>query len=407
MKPYRIAVLNSHPIQYFAPLYREIAKTADIEITAYYCSRQGLEQGYVDPGFGHEVVWDVPLLEGYRHVFLANPLGDRGVGGFFSLFNPGIVSELFHHRYDAVWLHGHNHLTNVLALCAAKIVGTKVFMRGETHLLLRRAPIKRLLRKALMRWFYGICDACLYIGSRNRDFYRSLGVPERRLFFVPYSVDNAAFFSATERSRALRDATRAELGVADGIPLILFASKLTSRKRPADLLLAYESLRASGVAAALVYIGDGSERGDLEREVREKAIPDVHFVGFKNQTELPRYLAASNVFVLPSTDEPWGLIINEAMCAGLPVITTTEVGAAADLVQDGHTGFAYSAGCVDELAAALRKVLENEDLRRQLGSAARDCIGRWGYAQCIEGLRAALEQCVGEVPRQGEVSGRS
>src|SRR5450756_1994369 len=109
-KRFRLAVLNSHPIQYFAPLYRRIAATGDIDITVYYCSRQGVERGYVDPGFGHEVIWDVPLLEGYRHVFLRNLWGDRGVGGFFSLVNLGIVRELLRNRYHAIWLHGHNYI---------------------------------------------------------------------------------------------------------------------------------------------------------------------------------------------------------------------------------------------------------------------------------------------------------
>ena len=86
-KSYRLAVLNSHPIQYFAPLYRRLAETDDIDITVYYCSRQAVEPGHLDPGFGHEVIWDVPLLDGYRHKFLSNLGGDRGVNGFLSLVN--------------------------------------------------------------------------------------------------------------------------------------------------------------------------------------------------------------------------------------------------------------------------------------------------------------------------------
>ena len=117
-KTYRLAVLNSHPIQYFAPLYRRIAQSPDIDITVYYCSRQGLDSGYVDPGFGRAIAWDVPLLEGYRHKFLRNLWGDLGVKSFLGLLNPGIISEIRRGHFDAIILHGHNFATNMLALLA-------------------------------------------------------------------------------------------------------------------------------------------------------------------------------------------------------------------------------------------------------------------------------------------------
>ncbi|MBV5344275.1 MAG: glycosyltransferase [Rhodoferax sp.] len=193
MQPYRLAVLNSHVIQYFAPLYRRLAQETDIDLTVYYCSRQGLD-AYADAGFGgQQIQWDVPLLEGYRAVFLDNLRQSKGVGGFWSLINPGILDELRRQRYDALWVHGHNHATYLMAYTAARLAGTAIFARGETHLLLRRSAVKRLLRRPLLHWFYARCDACLAIGSRNADFYRHHGVPDRKIFPVPYAVDNARF----------------------------------------------------------------------------------------------------------------------------------------------------------------------------------------------------------------------
>src|SRR5271154_2530440 len=139
---FRMAVINSHPIQYFAPLYRLIADTQDIDVTVYYCSRQGTEPGHMDPGFGRDVIWDTPLLDGYRNEFLANMRKDVGVDGFFSLINPAIALRIYRQRFDAVLLHGHNSATNILAFVVAKLTGTRVFMRGETHLLLERRPMK-------------------------------------------------------------------------------------------------------------------------------------------------------------------------------------------------------------------------------------------------------------------------
>ncbi len=109
-KKYRLAALISHPIQYFTPLYRRLSQEEDIDLTVYFCSRQGLDE-YIDPGFGRSVKWDIPLLDGYRHRFLSNVRRQDQVGGFTSLINPGIVKEIVKGRYDALWLHGYAYMS--------------------------------------------------------------------------------------------------------------------------------------------------------------------------------------------------------------------------------------------------------------------------------------------------------
>lgn len=390
-KRFRLAVVNSHPIQYFAPLYRQIAKTPDIDITVYYCSRQGLDRGHIDPGFGREVVWDVPLLEGYRSRFLPNLGGDRGVRGFFSIINLSIIGELLRERYDAVLIHGHNLATNILALVTAKLVGTKVFMRGETHLQLERGRVKNVLRKPVMSLFYLLCDAFLYIGTRNREFYEEHRVPKEKLFCAPYAVDNQFFIARSGHFASQRKKIREELGIADGVPVILYASKLTSRKRPMDLMRAFNKLRGRGIVASLVVVGDGPERASIERFLATHGDTNVKLLGFKNQSELPKYYAIADMFVLPSENEPWGLVINEVMCAGIPVITTREVGAATDLVVEGKTGCVYGGGDWNALSSAMANLLENGDLRMRLGRNALERIKSWGYPECISGIRGALQ----------------
>lgn len=389
-KRFRLGVLNSHPIQYFAPLYKRIAETDDIDVTVYYCSRQGLEKGFVDPGFGKEVVWDVPLLDGYRHKFLPAIGGDRGVRGFLNPFNPSIVRELWRERYDALLIHGHNSASNLLALVAAKLTGTRVFMRGETHLALRRSALKRVIRGPAMALLYRLCDACLYIGTRNREFYSAHGVADEKQFFVPYTVDNEAFAAKAERASAQGHQLRMSLGIERTLPVILYASKLTERKRPADVLRAHAELARRGIKAALVIVGDGEQRKRLEEQARELATPNVSFAGFVNQDEIPAYFSLAEVFVLPSENEPWGLIINEAMSCGVPVVTTSEVGAAVDLVENGVTGFAYPAGDVRALADSLQRILEDETAARGMGEQCRRRMSRWSFAEDIEGIREAL-----------------
>jgi glycosyltransferase involved in cell wall biosynthesis len=387
---YKLAILNSHPIQYFVPLYRRLAAEPDLDVTVYFCSRVGLEEAY-DPGFGRRVKWDVPLTDGYRHQFLPNWRGGGGVDGFFSLVNPRVVAELWRGGYDAVWVHGHNSATNLMAVAAAKLAGVAVLMRGETHLLLRRAGLKKALRGSAMSLFYRLCDACLAIGTRNAEFYRAHGVGAHKLFTVPYTVDNAFFTEAVARAQTHAGELRRELGVPAGKPLILYASKLMPRKNPHDLLRAFHLLRERGQEAALAVVGSGSELPRLQEYARRHGLSEVYFCGFRNQSELPHYFAAADVFVLPSEDEPWGLIVNEAMCAGLPVVVSEEVGAVPDLVQPGQNGFTFPAGDVAALADRLSALAADPELRRRMGAHSRRLIAEWSYEQCVQGVRAALD----------------
>lgn len=391
-RKFKLAVLNSHPIQYFAPLYRRLATTDDIDTTVFYCSRQGVSSGFVDAGFGHEVVWDRPLLEGYRHHFLSNMRKDVGPRGFFSLMNLSIAKELWKGRFDALIIHGHNYAANLIALAFAKLFGTAVFMRGETHLLLRRGALKSALRGPLMSALYGMCDACLYIGKWNREFYEHHGVGPEKLFFVPYTVDNEFFIREAQEHAVARQAFRAEMGVDQGSTLVLYASKLIARKRPADLLEAFARVRSRDAKAHLAFVGDGPLRAQLEAMARSRGIPDVHFLGFCNQTALPRYFNAADIFVLPSEDEPWGLIINEVMCAGTAVISTSVVGASADLVLDGQTGFVYPPGDIQALASAIETLSRDPQLAIAMGERARATITRWSYEECVNGIRSALQR---------------
>jgi glycosyltransferase involved in cell wall biosynthesis len=138
----------------------------------------------------------------------------------------------------------------------------------------------------------------------------------------------------------------------------------------------------------------------MEQELRVLAtkleLNNVDFVGFVNQSRIPKYYAASDVFVLPSENETWGLAINEAMCAGLPIVASEEIGCVPDLVHNGVNGGTFVAKDVAGLANALRPILAEPDLRRRMGDASRDIVSRWSFTECRDGLRTAL-QSLGEV----------
>jgi len=390
-KQYKLAIVNSHPIQYFAPLHRRLASDPRIDLTVYFCSRQGFDE-YLDPGFGVRVKYDVPLVDGFEHKFLPNLRKIDQTDGFFGMVNPSIFSEFWRNRYDAVWINGHRKLYALLSVSAAKIFGMSVITRGETHLGLSQSPLKAALRRPVMGFFYNVlCNACLAIGSRNREFYLEHGVPDEKIFVAPYSVDNAYFRNIASKVDGRIGEFRAELGLPVGLPLILFASKFERRKRADDLLEAYRMLRERGGKAGLVFVGTGEMESELRQIVASNQIPDVHFLGFRNQSELPELYKACDVFVLPSHDEPWGLIVNEVMACGRPVVVSDEVGSAADLVEHGRNGFTFPAGDVGQLSQHLETLMADPTLRKKMGEESLRIISNWDIEDCARGLLRALD----------------
>lgn len=385
----RIAVLNSHPIQYFAPLYAYLNAAPDLEVTGLYLSDLSLRGGR-DAQFGRDVKWDVDLLGGYCSLFLGDAAG-RKPEGFWSLAAPQVWNELRSGRYDVLWLHGHNYAANLIALLAAKTIGLPVMMRGETHLGLPCRGIKSTLRPVLMGALYRLCDRLLAIGSANAAFYRDMGVPDSKIFLVPYAVDNDRFVTSAKLTDERKAEVRKRYNVPIDRPVVLYAAKFTRRKRPGDLLEAARRL-ATEISHPFALVMAGS--GELEQELRafcaKHRLENVVFTGFVNQSELPGLYGASDVFVLPSEDEPWGLAVNEAMCAGLPVVVSREVGCVADLVENGVNGYTPAAGDIEALARALRRLINDEGLRQRQGQASLARILQWGYPQCLDGIRSAL-----------------
>jgi glycosyltransferase involved in cell wall biosynthesis len=393
----RIAVLNSHPIQYFAPLYAYLNASPDLDVTALYLSDFSIRGGR-DAGFGRDVKWDLDLLAGYRSVFLGEGARTREPRGFWSLVAPQVWSELRSGRYDVLWLHGHNYAANLIALTAAKTAGLPVMMRGETHLGLPCQGIKSALRRPLMGALYQSCDRLLAIGSANAAFYRAMGVPDHKIFLVPYSVDNDRFVQSANLTSDQRAEIHKRYNVPADRPSVLYAAKFTRSKRPLDLLDAARRLkRETDRPFTLVLAGSGELELELRTFCAEHALDNVVFTGFVNQSELPALYAAADVFVLPSEHEPWALAVNEAMCASLPVVVSREVGCVADLVRDGVNGYTPAVGDIDGLARALQRLIENEGLRQRQGRASLTRILQWGYRQCLEGIRSALAglQCRG------------
>jgi len=397
MKRFRVAYLVSHPIQYQAPLLRLVGAHPQIALHVYYMDDPGSRRAR-DPEFGVPLEWDIPLREGYTSTILRNRSPIPNADHFFRFFHPEMLGVLARERYDALIVHGYAHATEWLAFVGARLSRTPILLRGESTLLGRR---RRWVKSAKRLLLGGILlphvQGVLAIGTLNREFYRAYGVPDERIFSVPYAVDNSRFQAEAERLSGTRTALRDVHGWPRDLPAILFSGKLIAKKRPMDLLLAYAKV-VRDRPAALVFLGEGALRAALEAEARRRRLTAVTFTGFVNQTRMPQWYAAADIFVLPSGYEPWGLALNEAMCFGLPVIASDAVGAAPDLVQDQDNGFVYPAGDIDALAEALRRLLDDSERRLRMGARSREIVRAFSYEADIAGILEALRSVARAAP---------
>lgn len=372
---------------------RLLGNDNDLDLTVFFCSSSSTRRHF-DRGFGREIVWDVPLLDGYKHEFLPALRGtDTSNPTFRRPINYGLAKRLRHGRFDVLWVNGYFRWINWVAIATAKQLGMRTFVRDDVNLLRGRKAANRAAKVLLFRWLRQACDGFLTIGSLNEQFYREYGVPPRKLFRVPFAVDNDFFQKRATEASGSREELRRSLGLEPGRPVILFASKFIRRKRAPDLWHAYKRLSPNGCDEPnpyLLFIGDGEERAQLEAEVAQTKWSTVRFLGFANQSALPRYYDLCDVFVLPSVDEPFGLVVNEVMNVGRPIIVSDQVGCGPDLVKDGGNGYVFPAGNTVALAQALQAVLGDPDRARSMGTRSLEIIQSWDYSENVRALKAAF-----------------
>ena len=169
---------------------------------------------------------------------------------------------------------------------------------------------------------------------------------------------------------------RAQQGIHDTSFVILYCGRLSKEKSLFDLLEAYHLVNCK--EKSLIIVGDGELRKPLEEHVVKHSLDSVHFFGFRNRNEIAQYYATADVLILPSKRETWGIVVNEALCFGLPVIVSDQVGAARDLVRNGHNGFSFPSGDVKTLAARIQQLIELPREERLIwGMKSQDLIRRW------------------------------
>lgn len=380
---------------YQAPLYRLVAAEPSVDFTAIFASDAGALRP-TDTGYGRPVSWGVDALSGYRSVFLRRaPRNPQGGGGVLSLRDIDVVGVLRRERFDVLWLHGYHTVTHIAAALAQRGLRRACLLREEQTLLTPRPWWKTVVKTLAFRPLYGRAYG-LFIGTENRRWMERWGIPPERLFHVPYVVDNTALRKAAAELAPRREELKERFGIRSGAgPVILAVGRLIPKKQPLHLLEAFSRVRRT-LGCVLLIVGSGPLEAALREKVAEERIPDVVFAGFLDQTRIAEAYAVADAFALVSShDETWGIVVNEAMNFGLPIVVSDRVGSSTDLVTDGVNGFVVPATDRDALVAALERIVVSDSLRARMGRESREIVAEWTYERAVGGLREAIAAAVG------------
>jgi len=385
-------VISTHPVQYHAPVYREVERLG-LPITAIYGSDFSVA-GYHDREFDVEFSWSTDLLSGYSTVFLSR-IAEGGATSADSTSAWRLSKALRQISPAAILVTGYWPAFFRQAILQLLLRRQRILFRAETtdHAR-RRSRVLSSTRNLVLERFYEYCSSLLYIGERSREHFERLGAATREMFFSPYCVDASVFESNEEARERLRTSTREELEISPDKVVLVFAGKLVFRKGP-DLLA--EAIR--GMPAELkdrlviIFLGDGQMRPMLSAHLS----PGItRFVGFKNQNQLSRYYHAGDALVLPSrSGETWGLVVNEALLHGLPCVVSADVGCAPDLVIPGLTGEVFDTGSAASLRDALVRLLAWQLKNAGIRERCRRQVDRFSVNAAATGIIAAFEAALG------------
>lgn len=385
----KLAILTTHPIQYYAPVFKILHERGHIQIMVFYTWGEKVRQKY-DPGFDAVISWDIPVLEGYPYTWVRNTSPDPGTHHYRGIINPDLTRQVQDWQADALLVFGwawQGHL-KALRFFKGRI---PIYFRGDSTLLDESGGTKSIIKSIFLRWVYRHVDHAFYTGSNNQAYYQKYGLRDWQLSFAPHAVDNDRF-GADRHLEA--NALRQQLSLSEGDILILFAGKLEQKKSPELLLDVFLTLKRPGVH--LLFTGNGVMETQLKAAA--PAGSGIHFMDFCNQSRMPVLYQACDLFCLPSKGpgESWGLAVNEAMACGKAVLVSDKVGCAADLIENDYNGRIFNSGNKEALLGCLAALTTSRAGLKAMGELSQRLIAGWSFEQMAE----AIEKKVNEKNRQ-------
>ena len=365
----KLAVVASHPIQYWAPVYRELALSNRIEIKVFYVAENGATE-YYDSEFDNYVKWDRPLIDGYPYHFL-KPGFLLEKFSFFSVDSLELFAQLKEFSPDFILINGYGQRIAWRALKYAKSTGAKLIYISDSNNVEVKYSWKNFIKSLALRYFFSNIRHFLVVSPRNETYLLRYGADPKKFRYAPLPTDIKWLKKQVNQfNQAQLKKVRKQLQIPQDHQILLFIGKLIPRKRPQDAIKMLGLLNTDKVS--LLVIGSGNIDSELKGLTSRLGLEQqVKFLGFVNQAGLPIYFKLADMFVFPSSKEPYGLVASEVLPFGLPIVAANNIGAVGASIKEGENALLYSCGDVNGLTEQVSKLLDNKELRSQMAEASK------------------------------------
>jgi glycosyltransferase involved in cell wall biosynthesis len=388
----KLAIVVSHPIQHFSPVYQLLGNSHNIDLNVIYYSDAGARESY-NSEFGLKYKWDVDLMTGYDSTIL-EPGESVDSKGFWKIASKHLESVLDQIQPDHVLIYGYAHRLEWQSLHWVKRNNKKLLYFSDSSLSSLRNMWKRMLKAIPVRYFLKHIDVGLAVGDQNVQYLKHYGVTGNRVKACPLSVDLRRF-QIIERGKilAFRKEVRQQYAIEEDAFIVLFSGKLIARKCPMDLLKAVLALHRSGRKVVALFLGSGELLESLQSELDNSTSPEaVRFAGFINQKEIVRFQYAADALAITSQRDAHPLVVTEAAACGLPIIASDHVGCigATDTIQEGVNALVYPLGDIEALKNCIKRLIDEPGELEKLGKASLEIA----KTQDISVAAAAIEDAV-------------
>jgi glycosyltransferase involved in cell wall biosynthesis len=376
----KVTLITNMLAPYRIPFLQELSQQDDIDLHILLLSRSEKNR---DWQFSPPSSLNIKVLPDFGFDF-----SNRYEGLVYHI-NPTATLEILKGRFDVVIFDGWESFAGQTCPILCKTRGIPYITWVESTL--GQPSKRRSVAKPLNRIIIKNAAAMVIPGSKAEDYVKSLGGTQEKIFIAPNSVDNEYFKNESEKYRQYKEELKSRLEINSELTILSIA-QLIRRKGIHLLIEAFSLVRKEFGNVGLAILGEGKSKGELIRLCQKLKLKDVYFIGSVPYSQLIQYYALADIFALPSLEEVWGLVLNEAMACGLPVITTKAVGAVPDLIKDGEDGFVVNAGDSHQLHQAIKNMLQNRDRMKRMGQTAQQrVLKQFSPGDTAQGFIKAIE----------------
>lgn len=357
---FKIALVISHPVQHFCPMYASWSKISGVELKVFFGSNLGAVK-YLDPNFKKEISWSNLYLDEFKHEFLN---GDKTLQSTPDLDASNLDEKLDQFKPNLLVHYGYYHKLAKRARNWALKNKVKTAYISDAEHRQQRPLWKEILKFPYLFFYFKKINYFFTVGNANESYYKFYGVSKNKMHRMMFSIDKKSYDIAFSKKLEIRTELRTSYNIANDDTVISVVGKLVNWKSQDDLIKLLYSLEKilPQKKFHLLVAGSGVMEEDWKKLAQNLTHNKVHFLGFVNPTDLPQIYAATDVYIHPAKIEPHSLSISEAIYMGCPVIVANTSGSWGqnDDVQEGKNGFVYHHSNIAEMQQHLLDIINHK-----------------------------------------------